>query len=77
MELGYDDFLAKKQINRLKKELRVVRSAQKARPRLDQLKDRGVLSDQLKLKEKEIRLLRERIRLFESENGFNDKTLYY
>jgi len=41
------------------------------------LKDKGQLSDQLKLKEREIKLLRERVRLFETENGFNDKVLYY
>lgn len=66
LELGYDDFLAKKQLNRLKKELRVVKSAQKRTPKLEQLKDKGQLADQLKLRDKQIKLLRERVKLFET-----------
>jgi DNA-binding transcriptional regulator YiaG len=66
LELGYDDFLAKKQLNRLKKELRVVKSTQKRTPKLEQLKDKGQLADQLKLRDKEIKLLRERVKLFET-----------
>ena len=71
--------LTKKQVSRLKKELSVVKSSNKARqpPPMNHFKDKGQLADQLKLKEKEIKLLRERIRIFETENGFQDKSLYY
>jgi hypothetical protein len=79
MELGYDEVLTKKQVSRLKKELSVVKSAQKARmpPKMDHFKDKGQLADQLKLHQKEIKLLKERIKLFESETGYQDKSLYY
>ena len=45
LERTYDEILTKKQITRLKQELRVVKSVQKSRqpPRLDQLKDKGQL----------------------------------
>ena len=76
---GYDEVLTKKQVSRLKKELSVVKSTHKSRqqPPMNHFKDKGQLADQLKLKEKEIKLLRERIRIFETENGFQDKSLYY
>jgi len=50
--LGYNDLLTKKQLNRLKNELRLAKSAQKGKApvRIEHLKDKGQLGDQLKLK---------------------------
>jgi hypothetical protein len=79
MEHGYDEVLTKKQVSRLKKELSTVKSSQKSRlpPKIDHFKDKGKLADELKLKDREVKLLKERIKIFETENGFQDKSLYY
>jgi hypothetical protein len=49
---SYDELLAKKQIERLKKEVQVAKHLQKSKvaPKLTNLRDRGQLEDQLKLK---------------------------
>ena len=60
---NYNEALAKKQITRLKKELRTAKSTQKVKGKLEGLKDRGEYEDQLRLRERELRLLRERMKL--------------
>lgn len=51
-EENYDELLAKKQINRLKKELRVAKSCKKVKTanKLDDLRTQGQVEDELKLK---------------------------
>lgn len=70
--------VARKQIQRLKKELQGVKNTKKAGkgPTMDTLKNVGQYEDELRVKEKQIKLLQERIRLIETESGTCDKALY-
>lgn len=77
MELRYDEMLARKQIERLKKEVTKARyKGDKNLVKIDSLKVAGQYEDELRLKEKEIRLLNERVKLIESESTNYDKVIY-
>jgi len=77
MEQRYDEMLARKQIERLKKEVSKARyRGDKNTVRIDSLKVAGQYEDELRLKEKEIRLLHERVKLIESESTNYDKVIY-
>ena len=64
-ELRYDEMVARKQIERLKKEVRVCQSRKKKSREMsiEKLKNLGQYEDELRIKGKEIKLLQERIRL--------------
>ncbi len=72
--------VARKQIQRLKKELHDTKFAKKgtssASDNLDLLKNIGQYEDELRLKQREIKLLQDRIKLMETENNNYDKVLY-
>ena len=76
MDEGYSEVLAKKQITRLKKEIKN-KSAVKKQSGLNDFKNLGQYEDELKLKTREVKLLQERIRLFETETNNMDKALYF
>ena len=72
--------VARKQIQRLKKELQdskfSKKSASSTTDNIDLLKNIGQYEDQLRLKQREIKLLQDRIKLMETENNNYDKILY-
>lgn len=72
--------VARKQIQRLKKQLQDTKFAKKgpssATDNLDLLKNIGQYEDELRLKQRQIKLLQDRIKLMETENNNYDKVLY-
>lgn len=70
--------VARKQIQRLKKELQDSKFSKKSggSDNLELLKNIGQYEDELRLKQREIKLLQDRIRLMETENNNYDKILY-
>lgn len=72
--------VARKQIQRLKKELNDSKYSKKSNSpvtdNLDLLKNIGQYEDELRLKQREIKLLQDRIKLMETENNNYDKVLY-
>lgn len=72
--------VARKQIQRLKKQLHDTKFSKKSGSssgeNIEMLKSIGQYEDQLRLKQKEIKLLQERIKLMETENNNYDKVLY-
>ena len=64
-EIRYDEMVARKQIQRLKKELSGAKMVKKTTKgvSLDSLKNVGQYEDEVRIRDKEIKLLQERIRL--------------
>lgn len=73
----YDELVARKQIERLKKELQQNRFTKRnPQEEIALLKNIGEYEDELRIKQREIKLLSERIKLMEAENVNYDRVLY-
>ena len=70
--------VARKQIQRLKKQLSGAKNSKKATKgvSLNSLKNVGQYEDEVRVRDREIKLLQERIRLLETETSSSDRTLY-